>query len=115
MNRIPVELDRLGAVHGLAVNPANGQDGTQRRDRDERPLFKVQVLVTPPPSADGFQPKPSVEEVTVAAAGPLPSPMVEVSFEGLTARQWEMNGRSGISLSADSVSYARPARPGGGE
>lgn len=99
MQTIPVDSVRLGAVSFLGAEP-DGVFGTgEQKERNGMPVWKVEALIRPD---DG---RSSVEVVKVAASAlPEFEPLTPLSFDGLLARHWENNGRTGISLSADGVS-----------
>ena len=103
MRVIPVDTARVGRFQFVAANPKTDQDGEQMVTDFGVPRWMVQVLLTPLPT-DGFQPKATLVEVNISDIdAPAPPPLTEVDFFNLTARPWSMNGRSGISLSADEV------------
>lgn len=75
----------------------------QRKNREGQLVFAVQVALTGP---DGSA---SVEAVRVAGTAPQVRVGQPVELVGLTARPWEVGGRSGVVFYAADV---RPARPG---
>lgn len=112
MRNIPVDVNRVGTLLALGVTPDLDQAGAQKANRDGEPTWKVEVLHRPPHVGE-FRPKPSVESVKVAGRQPVVDEMQPVTFEGLVARPWEMNGRSGVALSADGVAgQGGPAKDG---
>jgi hypothetical protein len=111
MNRIPVDQSRMTLV-ALSVTPNLDESKQQKTDYDGVPVWTIECLHRPEQTGD-FQPKAEVIQVRIPSrAEPQIEPMSEVLFDGLTARQWSMNGRSGISLSADAfVDAATGALP----
>lgn len=107
MQTIPVDQTRFSSMVVISVGPDLDRDNKPRANRDGEPIWKLQVLFAPEKSGD-FEPRATVEFVKIAG-GPEPElhPMQEVEFTGLSGRHWSMEGRSGISLSADDV---RPAK-----
>lgn len=103
MRNIPVDTNRLGELLVLSVKPSTDQEGTQKTSREGVPMWKVETLLRPEARGD-FKPKAEVVEVSVPSrTEPDLDPMSTLLPQGLTARTWEMNGRSGVALSADSV------------
>lgn len=97
MKSIPVDTRSITTLVGGAIQPAVGPDGAQRRDKSGRPLFQVPVVVvSESASADTF---------TVRLPGPVVQvqPLTPVTFVGLVARPWTMEGRSGVSFSAEAM------------
>ncbi len=104
MRSLPLDQARTGQFQIIATSPKLDQAQAQKQTADGVPQWTVQVLNTPPPSDSGFNVKAGLEEVTVAASkAPEFPPLTSVRFGDLTARSWEMNGRSGVALSASSV------------
>lgn len=113
LNLIPVDNARLGQTELRSVSPKTDQSGEQRKNRDDVLQWTVTVIVSPPAREDGYTPKETIEDVTIAAPqAPKVSKGTPVNFGNLTARPYEFNGRSGITLSADSVTPAQPTREG---
>lgn len=111
MRNFPLDPARVGTFQVVEIAAKSDGDGGQKTNRDGIPQWTVQVLNKPAPTAEGFQPKAGLEEVTITASQePKASPLSVVTFAGLVARPWDMNGRSGVALSADAV---QPARQGG--
>lgn len=107
MQTIPVDAARLGGFLALSVAPDADAHGTQKTDREGRPLWRVECLHRPPQTGD-FAPKAQIEVIKIAApAAPRVAEMTPVTFTGLVARFWEMSGRAGLSLSADAVHSAK--------
>jgi hypothetical protein len=76
--------------------------GQQAADADGVPLWNVNVLCV-------IEGEDGGETVRVkVASGDKPSfaPLDKVEFDGLMARPWENNGRSGVSFSASGISSA---------
>lgn len=97
MKTIPVDTRSITTLVGGAIQPATGPDGVQRRDKSGRPLFQVPVVVvSETASADTFM---------VRLPGPVAQmqPLTPVTFVGLVARPWTMEGRSGVSFSAEAM------------
>lgn len=104
MRSIPVNTDRVGLFQAISIEAKN-RDGVQSTTPEGLPVWKLQVLLTP---ADGS--KASLEEISIPAQNsPNIPPLTAVKFKDLTARHWEMNGRSGVSLSAEGVYADKPA------
>lgn len=96
MRSIPVDQTRLD-IKAIDVAPKH-RDGVQTLNADNVPVWTVQALVTP---TEG---KAELVVVNVPAAqSPSLVPLAPVEFKDLTARSWEMNGRSGVSFSATTV------------
>lgn len=116
MNRIPVDQSAL-TFHVVSVGP-HLDDNKQQKVTDEGvPVWSIQCLHMPEQVGD-YVPKGQVEAVRVPArTEPKVDKFSEVKFVNLVARPWSMNGRSGVSLSADAVADAKtgalPAIDGG--
>jgi hypothetical protein len=94
---IPVDTSKL-TIHTIgAVAPVLSPDGQPKKDRAGRPLFSVPVLVV----GDGA----TGETVTVKVPGPVAqlAPMTPVRLSNLVARAWAFEGRSGVSLTAETI------------
>jgi hypothetical protein len=114
MQSIPIDTSptRFGALIGLGVEPDTDPNTMTQRTREGVPAWRVQCLHRPVVGASGIVPKPGVEVVKVyATTAPTITEMAPCTFIGLAARFWEMGGRSGVSLSADSVVTAPAAAP----
>lgn len=100
MRTIPVDCSKLTLLVAGAIQPATTQDGSPRRDGAGRPLFTVPVIVM----VEGG----NADTLTVRVAGPVPQvpPLTPVKFSNLVARPWAMDGRSGVSYSADGIAPA---------
>lgn len=95
MKSIPVDLTRAGTFKFIDVAAKTNQDKVQTTNQEGVPQWKMQVLLTP---AEG---KASLEEITIPGQSePRFAPMTDLVFQELTARHWEMGGRSGVTLSA---------------
>lgn len=97
MKSIPVDTRAVTTLVGGAIQPATGPDGTQRRDKNGRPLFQVPVIIV----SDSA----SADTLTVRVPGPVAQvqPLTPVTFVGLVARPWTMEGRSGVAFSAEAM------------
>jgi hypothetical protein len=97
MKTIPVDASRLTALVGAAVEPATTPSGQQRTDRTGKPLFNVPIVVV----VEGAAP----DTLTVRVPGPIGqmAPLTQVRLVGLIARPWQMDGRAGVSFSAQAV------------
>lgn len=103
MRVIPIDTERLGDLTVLSVKASTDQAGVQKVSREDVPMWKVECLLRPIQTGD-FKPKAEVVEVSVPSrTEPDLEPMSTLLPTGFIARSWEMNGRSGIALSADSV------------
>jgi hypothetical protein len=101
MNVIPVDPSALiSAVVMSDPGPALF-DGKQRTNRDDVPLWDLDVTVAVKGAGA------SVVRLRIAAASAPAVRMGQpVSLVGLRARVWEMNGRHGVSWSAESITPA---------
>lgn len=97
MNRIPVDLAQLGDPRFLGAQPRTDQEG-KPIVRDGIPVQRVSVLVGTP---DG---RHEVLDINVAKAEPIRGQeLARVRITGLAARPWAIDGRDGVSFSADDV------------
>ena len=97
MKYIPVDTSKL-TIHTIgAVAPVLTPDGQAKKDRAGRALFSVPLLVV----GDGA----TGETVTVKVPGPVAqlAPMTAVRLSNLVARAWAFEGRSGVALTAESI------------
>jgi hypothetical protein len=103
MNIIPV-AQIINAI--LAGVVPHTRDGVPVTNREGTPLLNVSCII--PPTAEGA--KLDTLEVRVPAPGVAKQipPYTPVKFVGLVARAWSVDGRSGVSFSADSVAPASP-------
>lgn len=103
MRSIPVDTSRLGDLLVLSVEASTDQEGQQKKNFDGITMWKIETLLRL--EARGtFKPKAEVVEISVPSrTEPDLEPMSTLLPQGLVARSWEMNGRSGIALSADAV------------
>lgn len=105
MRSIPVDTSRLGDLLVLSVKASTDQEGKQKKKKnfDGITMWKIETLLRL--EARGtFKPKAEVVEISVPSrTEPDLEPMSTLLPQGLVARSWEMNGRSGIALSADAV------------
>lgn len=100
MQQIPIDSSRLPQMTFLRVTPkiADRNSNAQKKNSQDVPLWAVQVLLTDQDR------KAELEEIAIPAhIEPVIAPMTPVLFENLRAFFWSMNGRAGISLSADSM------------
>ncbi|MBB6170724.1 hypothetical protein HNR23_000784 [Nocardiopsis mwathae] len=94
--RFPIDLSAVRVR--VATPPEDDRDfETQqvKQNKDGRPMVRVSLMVL-----DGTE----ADVIRVRAPGPLelaPDDLVQVA--GLRAQFWSMEGRSGLSFSADSV------------
>lgn len=97
VKNIPVDTSALTTLVGGTITEATSPDGTQKRDRQGRPLFTVPVVAV----ADGG----NADTMTVRVPGPVAqvAPLTPITLVGLIARYWSMEGRSGVSFSAEKV------------
>lgn len=100
MRNIPVDTGKLTTVVGGAIAPATTPDGSPRTDRQGRALYNVPVIVL---VDDG-----AADTMTVRIPGPVPqvAALTPVRIVGLIARPWQMEGRSGVSFSAEALQPA---------
>lgn len=97
MKTIPVDTKSITMLVGGVIQAATSPDGSPKRDKSGRPLFQVPiVVVSEAANADTF---------VVRVPGPIAqvAPLMPVNFHGLVARPWSMEGRSGVSFSAESM------------
>ena len=101
--RMPIDQEKFGRMLFLQTAPATEQDGmTQKRNqRTNLPLWRVTVARLPEPGATGAAGTLVVK--VASAAKPDLTPGGEVEFDSLVASDWQMNGRAGVSFSADAV------------
>ena len=104
MKTLPIDTSKMTAFIGGAIQPATKEDGTQRHDREGRPLFNVPVVLI----IEGA----NAEALSVRIPGPIvqAAPMTPVQVEQLEARPWSFDGRSGVSFSATAVKPVQPQR-----
>jgi hypothetical protein len=108
MKQFPVDQARLSFILVDLVPVVDRDTGEQRSDRDGVPAWRANALTT-------MEGEPGGEVISVrinAPKCPDLSPLSAVEFDSLTARGWEMDGRSGISLSASGVRPAGSAQNG---
>jgi len=103
MNIIPV-AESINPIFAGAV--PHTRDGVPVTNREGTPLMNVSCII--PPLAEGA--KLDTLEVRVPAPGVAKQipPYSPVKFVGLVARAWSVDGRSGVSFSADSVTPSSP-------
>ena len=97
MRTIPVDTKSITTLVGGPIQAATSPDGSQRRDKSGRPLFQVPVIIVSEVA--------SADTVVVRVPGPVAqvAPLTPVTFVGLVARPWSMEGRSGVSFSAEAM------------
>ena len=113
IRELPVDATAFQDLRAVTVEPRLDSDGEQRRDRDGRPLFNVQLAVM----VESFG-KSSLESIvlTVPAStdGKAPleglQPYTPVRVQGMRVKPWEFNGRSGLAFSAEAIQPAQPQR-----
>lgn len=109
MQRMKLDETANGDFQAIDVSARTDREGTQRKNRDDVPQWEVEVLHRPAKEGSDAE----VIKIKIAAEkAPEVRPMTPVSFPGLQAFFWEMNGRSGISLSADEVKPLSGSGPG---
>ena len=110
MNQVPVDVDLFMAdvVAILDVVPVvDNRTKEQQTDRDNRPKWRLELLVS-----DDNNRKSVVTVGFAADTAPEVTPGTAPQFDGLTARYWDFNGRSGLSLTASRVRFpSQPAAP----
>lgn len=107
MNQVPVDVDLFMAdvVAVLDVVPViDNRTKEHQTDRDNRPKWRLELLV-----ADDNNRKSVVTVGFAADTAPEVKPGTAPQFDGLTARYWDFNGRSGLSLTAGRVWF--PSQP----
>lgn len=105
MDSFPIDQAVLDAT-ALGVRPdVDRATGAQKADRAGSPRWIIDVL-----AAGGEGRAPEVVSVKISASTP-PTALVgqPVRFQGLRARQWAMEGRAGLSVSAERVEGPAPA------
>ncbi|PJM73059.1 hypothetical protein CS006_07375 [Bifidobacterium primatium] len=97
MKHMPISVPALGPTLFVSVEPRLDQEGKQRL-RDGVPEQTTHILIQP---ENG---KPEVIDVNVPSMTPLAiAQMTPVSIENLTASQWSIDGRAGITMRADAI------------
>lgn len=97
MNRIPVSVPALGDVRFLSCEAKTDPEGKPVL-RDGVPVQRVSVLIAPP---DG---KREVIDVNLVQPDPVAGPEYgKAKIMNLVARPWVIDGRDGISFSADAI------------
>lgn len=118
MRSLPIDTSALTAlVVAVAhaeerVNPDDARSVMRAKvTADGEPVWRVQCLikVDDPEVVDADELRGELLDVSVAGARPAVGALDEVTFDGLVARPWSMNGRSGVSFSARSVARAAKA------
>jgi hypothetical protein len=112
MRAIPVDSSTITLAFIDAV-PVDAFDrernvrltGQQAADADGVPFWNLNVLCV----IEGEDGGETMRVKVATGDKPAFSPLDKVEFEGLTARPWENNGRSGVSFTAArSAPLARP-------
>lgn len=109
MKRIPVDTSRIRILAAGQPAPATNPDGSARTNRAGQALTNVPVLVL----AEGGRP----ESVNVRVPSPVPTlpDLAPLRFVGLIAWFWTLdNGRSGVSLTAESLQVSGGDKGAGG-
>lgn len=97
MNRIPVDIVQLGDVRFLGAQTRTDPEGKPVL-RDGVPVQRVSILVAPPEG------RREVIEVNVVRVEPIRgTEYAKARLANLTARPWSIDGRDGVSFSADDV------------
>lgn len=106
MKSIPVDTSVVQFVAIEVV--AAERDGEQVTERDTKvPGWKVQALAMMAGA------KPEVIEVRIyAPTAPVVTPYAPCEFGNLVGRPWLMDGRAGVSFSAQNVRTAVPSANG---
>lgn len=100
MKVIPVDTSRTQFLIGAEPQPVTDRAGQQKSDFQGRPLMQVSLIaVTEGQAAETLMLK------VPAPLPPLPL-MTQVRVVGLSARAWAMEGKSGVSFTAVSVTPA---------
>jgi hypothetical protein len=109
MRSIPIDPARLSLAFIDAApvarrHPETRQilQGQQAGDENGTPLWTVNALAVVAGEAGGETVRVKVPADTMPAFEPL----ARVECDDLTARAWELDGRSGISLSASAIRVA---------
>lgn len=121
MRSIPVDVARVAflvlavARAEVRANPDDRNSAmVPRADRDGQPVWRLQVAAKLLDGVEGDdldEVRAEPFDVTIAGDRPKVSALDAVEFEGLVARAWSMEGRSGVSFTATSVTKAG-AKPG---
>jgi hypothetical protein len=105
LKTLPLDTARLSFI-AIDMEPvpdydaAGNRNGGQRTDSDGRLLFRVNTLCLVEGESGG-----ETIQVRIAVDNDPPTinPLSPVKFQGLVARPWQQDGRSGIALIADGV------------
>lgn len=107
MNRIPVDVSQLGDLRFLSAQPRTDQEGKPIL-RDGIPMQRVSVLTA---TADG---RHEVIDINIAKLDPIRGPELgKAHIVNLTARPWAIDGRDGVSFSADDIIVTGQPTPNG--
>jgi len=98
MREIPVDPAAIVAAVVMGEPVRSMFDGSQRADRDGVPQWEVEVTIAVAGAGA------STERIKVAASSaPRLAIGQPVTVVGLKARSWEINGRHGVSFSAQEI------------
>ena len=107
MNVVPIDVDMfLADVKAVldVVPVVDNRTGEHMTNRDDVPRWRLELLVT-----DDRNQKQVVTVGFTAIKPPEVIPGVMPNFDGLIARYWDFNGRSGMSLSAERIRFPAAA------
>lgn len=97
MNRIPVSVPALGDVRFLGCETRTDNEGKPVL-RDGVPVQRASILIAPPGG------KREVIDVNLVQAEPVRGPEYgKAKVLNLVARPWSIDGRDGVSFSADNI------------
>ncbi len=105
MDQIPVNTKAFRFYCAGEGRPVTDRDGNQRHNTDGKPMFQLPVICI----ATDASSSAGTFVVKVAGAVPTVEQMAEVELQGLTARHWEISGRSGLSFTCDSINVRKAA------
>lgn len=105
MNRVPVDESRLGGLTAIGVSPKTDPSGAQKKNFEGVLQWVVEFLHR----QEGQ--RSEVLQVTFTALQEPTLPTGPVRLDGMYARHWDMNGRSGLSFDAERV--VASTSPGG--
>ena len=105
MNRVPVDESRLGGLTAIGVSPKTDLSGAQKKNFEGILQWVVEFLHR----QEGQ--RSEVLQVTFTAPQEPTLPNGPVRLDGLYARHWDMNGKSGLSFDAERIVASSP--PGG--
>ena len=99
--QLQIRTDGVEFVVSKEPQPKNDETGHQKADRRTGELLFVTELVAM--DDDGAE----VLKVTTGGAAPKVGKRQMVSVSGLRVQHWAMDGRSGLTFRADSISPVR--------